>query len=141
VAEGTKSVVRQRTADILRIIARVIGIIIIVFFLIIIIGEGIQEGFLNISVESLYVLIPTIVAVAAFILSWWRELLGGILLVVAYLLFSFSPSIHSLSYKENPQFYTGMFLYALPLFVSGVLFILASWLNGKKILRRKQSAS
>jgi uncharacterized membrane protein HdeD (DUF308 family) len=77
----------------------------------------------------LYVVVPVLFALAAFILSWWREFIGGILLVAAYLLLSFSPSVHSLSYGEKPEFYVFMFLFALPFLVCGVLFIIAARLS------------
>ena len=94
-----------------------------------IIGEGAQEGFHGITIESLYVLIPMIIVLAAFIVSWWREFIGGISLVATYLILSFAPSVHSLSYGEGPHFYIGMFFFAAPLLVSGVLFIMAARLS------------
>jgi succinate dehydrogenase/fumarate reductase cytochrome b subunit len=124
---------RKRMAKILRIIARVIGVIITMFFLAMLIGDGVQsikeEGFRNITAESLYILVPVIIALAAFIVSWWREFSGGISLVLAYLIFSFAPSVHSLYYGEGPHFYIGMFFVALPFLVSGILFIVASRLS------------
>lgn len=123
----------KRTTRILRIIARVISIIVIVFFLLMVVGEGAQsiheEGFQGITVESLYVLIPVIIVLAAFIVSWWRELTGGIMLIAAYLLLSVAPSIHSIYYGEGPHFYIGMFFFASPLLISGILFIVAARLS------------
>jgi hypothetical protein len=124
---------QRRTVKVLRIIARVLGTIVTVFYLAMIIGDGVQslrsEGFSGVSLEVLYVLVPVLFALAAFILSWWREFIGGILMVAAYLLLSFSPSIHSLSYGEKPEFYIFMFLFALPFLVCGVLFIIAARLS------------
>jgi hypothetical protein len=134
---------QKKAADVLRIVARVFGGIIIVFFLILIFGEGAQDG---ISVESLFVLIPIIIAAAAFIVAWWRELLGGILMLAAYLFLSISPSVHSLIIKESLHFYTGIFIYGLPLLISGILYIMTFWLDhrygrGKTRLHSKQAAS
>jgi hypothetical protein len=124
---------RKRTARVLRIIARVIAGIIMVFFLSLLIGEGVQsihdEGFNGINAESLYVLVPAIIALAAFIVSWWREFTGGVLMVAAYLILSFAPSVHSIYYSEKSQFFIGMFFFALPFLASGVLFIIASRLS------------
>ena len=124
---------QKRLAKVLRIIARVIGVIITVFFLAMLIGEGVQsieeEGFSGITAESLYILVPVIIALAALIISWWREFIGGVLLVLAYLLLSFAPSVHSLFYGEEPQFYIGMFFFVLPFLAAGVLFIVASRLS------------
>jgi hypothetical protein len=124
---------QRRTVKVLRIIARVIGIIVLAFSLTMLIGEGVEtlksEGLNSFSLEVLYVVVPVLFALAAFILSWWREFIGGILLVAAYLLLSFSPSVHSLSYGEKPEFYVFMFLFALPFLVCGVLFIIAARLS------------
>ncbi|MGD1119401.1 MAG: hypothetical protein ABR886_07930 [Dehalococcoidales bacterium] len=123
------------TAKILRIIARVIGIVVMMFFLALLIGDGVQsihnEGFHGISAESLYVLVPSIIALAAFIVTWWREFTGGVLMVTAYLILSLAPSVHSVGYDDHPRFYTSLFFFALPFLVCGVLFIIASRL-GKK---------
>ena len=124
---------KYRAARILRIIARVIGIIVAVFFLVMLIGDIemaiSSQGFGGFTSEWLFIIVPLIIALGAFIYAWWRELLGGILLLVGYLLLSFSPSVHSLVYKAEPQFYAGMFYFALPFLVAGVLFIIASRLD------------
>jgi hypothetical protein len=97
------------------------------------IGDGVQsvqeKGFQGITVEWFYVLVPVVIALATFIVAWWRELLGGILLVVAYLVLSFAPSVHSFYYGEGPHFYSGMFFFAAPFLVCGILFIIAARLS------------
>ena len=124
---------KRRAARILRIIARVIGIIVAVFFLVMLIGDIemaiSSQGFGGFTSEWLFIIIPLIIALGAFIYAWWREFLGGILLLVGFLLLSFSPSVHSIFYRENPQFYAGMFYFAAPFLVAGVLFIIASRLD------------
>jgi hypothetical protein len=135
-AEANGKTNQQRMARILRIIARVFGIFIMVFVLAMVIGEGVQsihdEGFHGISVESLYVLVPVIIALAAFIVTWWREFTGGVLMVAAYLILSFAPSIYSINYENPPRFIIGMFFFALPILMCGVLFIIASRLAKAK---------
>jgi len=124
---------QRKLTTVLRSIARIIGVIALVFFLLMLIGDGVQtiqdEGFSGISAESFFILLPVIVALAAFVISWWQEFIGGISLVLAYLLLSFSPSVHSIYYGDEPRFYIGMFFFALPILVSGVLFIVASRLS------------
>jgi hypothetical protein len=136
---------RPRTARILRIIARVIGILVAVFFLIMLIGDveiAIREqGFEGITSEWLFIIVPLIISLAAFVYAWWREFLGGILLLVGYLLLSFSPSVHSFFYKPEPTFYDGMFYFAMPFLIAGVLFIVASLLDrGEMDLKREDTA-
>jgi hypothetical protein len=122
-----------RAARILRIIARVIGIIVAAFFLVMLIGNIesaiTSQGFEGITAEWLFIIIPLIIALGAFVYAWWREFPGGILLLVGYLLLSFSPSVHSIFYGEKPQFYFGMFYFAVPFLIAGVLFIIASRLD------------
>lgn len=121
---------RYRAARILRIIARVIGVIVAVFFLAMLIGDveiAIKsQGFEGITSEWLFIIIPLILALAAFGLAWRWELLGGILLLVIYLILSFSPSLHSVFYHNEPRFYYGMFYFAAPFLVCGVLFIITA---------------
>ena len=116
---------RPRAARILRIIAKVIGIIVAVFFLVMVFGN--VESI--ITSEGLFIVIPLVITIGAFVYAWWRELLGGFLLLVGYLLLSFSPSIHSFFYKPEPGFYDGMFYFAAPFLVAGILFIIASRLD------------
>ena len=136
---------RPHVARILRIIAKVIGIIVAVFFLVMVIADAqgaiTSETFKGITLEWLFILIPVIIVLAAFLVAWRWELPGGILLIPAYLILSFSPSFHSLFYKDEPQFYWGMFYFAAPFLVAGVLFIAAAWLSKRgSALERKDTA-
>ncbi|MFH1646533.1 MAG: hypothetical protein ABID71_02420, partial [Chloroflexota bacterium] len=70
--------------------------------------------------------VPILLAVAALIVAWWRERVGGILLIVTYLVLSLAPSVHSIYYGEGFQFYAGMWFFALPFLVAAILF-LAAW--------------
>jgi hypothetical protein len=131
---GTLSKIdRSRVARILRIIAKVIGIIVAVFFLMMLIGDAemaiTSETFSGITSEWLFILIPVVIALAAFGIAWRWEFLGGILLIPAYLILSFSPAIHSIFYNPEFRIAGGMFLFALPFLVAGVLFIAAAWLS------------
>jgi hypothetical protein len=121
---------RKRTANILRIIARIIGVAIVVFFLAIIIGDAVQsiqsEDSNAFTGEALFILIPIIIALAAFVLSWWYEFIGGVLLVAAYFILSFSPALHSVYYGPQFRVFAGMFAFASPFLIVGVLLIIAS---------------
>jgi hypothetical protein len=123
---------RKRLAKYLRLIARIIGGIITVFFLWFLIGETVMsipaEGF-TFDVESLFIVVSVIIALAGYIVSWWQERGGGSLLILSYLLLSFSPTIHSLYYGPGFQFYAGMFLLALPFLIAGILFLIYSQLS------------
>lgn len=121
---------QKNIITILRIVSRVFGFIVTVFFLIVVCSSGVQDG---VSVESLFVIIPIAVAVAGFITAWWRELAGGILMAAAYVLLAISPNVHALVYSKDLQFYTGIFIYGSPFLVSGILYILTWWLDRRYI--------
>ncbi|MFH1647686.1 MAG: hypothetical protein ABID71_08400, partial [Chloroflexota bacterium] len=78
---------RVRRARGLRLVARIIGIFVAVFFLAMLIGDAVtsirEEGFKGITTESLYAIVPILLAVAAFVVAWWRERVGGIILILA----------------------------------------------------------
>jgi hypothetical protein len=124
-----------RVARILRIIAKVIGIIVAVFFLVMLIGDAekaiTSDTFTGITPEWLFIFIPVLIALAAFFVAWRWELLGGILLILAYLILSFSPAVHSIFYRPEFRIAGSMFLFALPFLVAGVLFIAATWLSAR----------
>lgn len=123
---------RKRPAKKIRLAARIVGGIITVFFLWFLIGETVMsvqsEGF-TFDAESLFILVPVIITLAGYIVSWWQERGGGSLLVLAYLLLSFSSTIHSLYYGSGFHFYAGMFLLALPFLIAGILFLISSQLS------------
>ncbi len=114
----------------LRWAARIIGLVAVVFILLILAGESIStwnDSGIIFTFESLYIFLPSAILLTAYILSWWKERLGGILLVAGYLLLSLSPSVHSIFYGgEGFTFFAAMFFFAAPFLISGVLFILAS---------------
>lgn len=134
----TSDISRERTARALRIIARVIGTIATAFFLAMVIGDAVDsilsENSEGINLEVLFIVVPLIITLAAFILCWWREFAGGIALVAAYLILSFSPSVHSLFYNAAPGFYYGMFFVGSPFLIAGVLFIIAARLAKRRML-------
>jgi hypothetical protein len=114
-----------QAATVLRIIARVFGLAVVVFFLTIVFSSGAQDGF---KLDILYILIPVVLAAAAYIIAWWREMLGGILMLAAYLLIALAPNIQSLIIGKGLQFYTGIFIYGSPFLITGILFIVAACL-------------
>ena len=124
---------QPRLARRLRLAARLIGAIIAFFFLAFLVGETVQSiiegGFQNLDPEGLFAAVPAIFLVGAFIVAWWRERLGGILLIVAYFVQSFAPTIHAAFYRQSFHIFSHMFLFALPFLVAGILFLIASRLS------------
>ncbi|MEW6034634.1 MAG: hypothetical protein AB1603_07250 [Chloroflexota bacterium] len=126
---------QQRLVKPVRWAARAVGIVVLVFFLTMLVGETVvsvqEEGLQAISAEGLFIVVPVVIALAAFVISWWWERAGGFLLVLAYLVLSLSPTIRALLNGEGLRFFSGMWLFGLPFFVAGVLFLICSWLSRK----------
>ena len=116
--------------------ARIIGILVIAFFLMFLIGETVmaiqEEGFEGIELEGFFVALPIIIAAAGFIVSWWRERVGGSILIVAYFLSGFISAIVSLYQGEGFHLRAPIWwLITIPFLVAGVLFLICSSLSRK----------
>jgi hypothetical protein len=118
-------------------IARIIGLIILVFLLMILIGEtvtSIQDETFKFDVESLYIIIPTVIALTAYILSWWHKTLGGSLLILVSITFGILPYISVRQHQESwsiSQALQGWLILGLPFFIIGVLFLISAFLDRK----------
>jgi hypothetical protein len=130
----------------MRIAARVIGLAVTLFGLMMAIGEGIQslqtEGFGPINLVFFggsFIVLSMFAALAGCIISWWRVRLAGILLVLTFfglitagvlaggpvdLPERFSPSV----ILTNMGWASIM---GSPFLVAGVLFLLSWWLSRK----------
>ena len=117
---------QQRLAKRIRWAARIIGLLAAAFFLVFLIGEivifmamqqemGLIRGVLNAML--------VIVAVAGCIVSWWRQWLAGILLILT----SFALVISGIAVYG----FTIVLLFGSPFLVAGVLFLLSWWLSRK----------
>jgi len=125
---------RQRIAKRTRWAARIIGLVVIAFFSLILIGETITsiqaEGF-EFDVESLLVIVPLVIALAGYIISWWREQVGGLLLILVSIAFGILPSISAQPAWSMLEALQGWLILGLPFLVVGVLFLTSSWLSKK----------
>lgn len=127
---------RKRFAQAARIIARVIGLIVLVFLLFIVVSNAADVVKKNgwqglIDNDSLYILVPTVLAAAAFCLAVWWEFAGGIAVIAAYVILGLSPNILDLANGGEFHLYLGIFAFGAPILVSGILFILAARLYKK----------
>ncbi len=127
---------RQRIAKRTRWAARIIGLIFIAFFLLMLIGETITsiqaEGF-EFEVESLLVVVPLLIALAGYIISWWRERVGGSLLILVSIVFGILPPIAAQPSWSTSEALQGWLILGLPFLVAGVLFLISSWLSRKTL--------
>ena len=80
---------------------------------------------------ALFALLPMLLGVVAYVVSWWREWLGSILLIAAYIVLGSAPSLHGIVYEDGFHFYVGNFILALPFLAAGILLLFVSRLSGQ----------
>ena len=111
---------------------RIIGLVAAGFFLVILVGEAIGEaiGEGGEVIETAGILLAALsaVALAGCILSWWRERLAGILLVLV----SVGLGIHIGVYAGHNHFLAWSMV-GLPYLIAGGLLLSAWWLERKAV--------
>ena len=110
---------------------RVIGLFTAGFFLAFFIGEAISEVLAEdweatIGVEGILLGILVAIALAGCIISWWRQRLGGILLILA----SIGLGIHIGIIAPRNHFFVWLIM-GLPYLIAGGLLLYAWWLERK----------
>ena len=116
---------QHRLAGGMRLTGRVIGLVAALFLMIMLIGGAVTE---TEPVEAAGVLLGTIgvTALAGCILSFWRERMAGILLVLV----AIGLGIHIGVYAGRNHFLVWLML-GLPYLVAGGLLLTAWWLERK----------
>ena len=121
---------QERQVKRMRLAARIIALGAAGFLLISMIGSAIAEapaeGSETAAIEGILLVVIGGVALAGGILSWWRERLAGILLVLA----AMAMGIHIGVVAGRNQFIVWLVM-GLPFLVAGLLF-LSSWRLSKK---------
>ena len=116
---------RYRYTRWLRWTSRIICIIFMVFGATILIGgavsEYLTEDTVTMSVEGSTLIIIGVFALVGCIVSWWRDLIAGILLVAI----SAGLGIHIAIYAGHNHFLAWLVL-GLPYFIAGIL-LLSAW--------------
>lgn len=141
---------RQRLAKGMRWAARIIGLPVTFFGLMMAVGEGVQssltEGFGPINLAFLggsFIVLSMVIAGAGCIISWWRVRLAGILLVLT-LFGLITAGILAGGPIDYPERFSLSFILAnirqasimgSPFLVAGVLFLLSWWLTRKTSLQ------
>jgi len=75
--------------NVLKWIARVSGSLVGIFFLIFVIGEGFYYGATYSSnYESILILFIPVCLIAGIVIAWWREGLGGLIIIGAVVMFN-----------------------------------------------------
>ena len=115
----------------MRLTGRIIGLFTAGFFLAFLIGEAISEVLAEdweatIGIEGILLGILVAIALAGGIISWWRQRLGGILLVLA----SIGLGIHIGIIAQRNHFLVWLVL-GFPYLIAGGLLLYAWWLERK----------
>ena len=122
---------QEHLAKRMRWAARVIGLVAAVFFLTMLIGsaaEALTGNLEPVTIGGALLGILGAIALAGCIVSWWRERLAGILLVLT----SVGLGIHIGFYAGRNHFLTWSML-GLPYLVAGLL-LFSSWRLSRKTL-------
>lgn len=110
---------------------RIIGMIAAGFFLVFLVGEAVGESFSEGEgiIEAAGILIAALSAVAlvACLISWWRERLAGILLVLV----SIALGIHIAIYAGHNHFLAWLMV-GFPYLVAGGLILGSLWIERKE---------
>jgi hypothetical protein len=111
---------KQRLAKLMRWVGRIICLVITIFGGIMLIGEAVSEilsnGFMTMSMAGILLVLIGVVALAGCILSWWKDLLASILLVIT----SAGLGVHIGIFAGHNHFLAWSMLGA-PYLVSGLL--------------------
>ena len=123
---------QQRLAKRMRLTARVIGLVASGFWLISLITSGIFEALAGdweaiVEIEGILLVVFAAIALAVCVVSWWRERLAGILLVLIAIGFG----AYSGAIAGRNHIIVGLMI-GLPYLIAGVL-LLYSWRLSRKI--------
>ena len=80
-------------------------------------------------------LIPSFILLIILIISWKRELLGGIIFMIIGL--GMSPFVYNLNYNMNHSFWKSIgviMMITIPFFIVGLLFLISYFKNKKQSL-------
>ncbi|MBU4314042.1 MAG: hypothetical protein KJ821_04535 [Actinobacteria bacterium] len=117
----------DRTAKRIRWAARVIGITAGAFWVISLIASSIAEFGTPVPIEGFILAGLVAINVIGIITAWWKEKIGGIIIVTA------AASLCTFSYIEaGHNKILALLISGFPFLISGILFLI-SWWRSKKV--------
>ena len=132
---------QNKIAVTFRWFTRVVGLIATLYFLFWYVFFDIGSGLVDhipINADIISPILFGALVLVAYILSWWRERLSGILFILAAIGVFVIPAIISII-NAKPVWNGGFSLYfmnwaylGLPLLVAGVLYLTTSWLSKRR---------
>jgi len=100
--------------------ARAIGLVAALFFVFMLIGSAVSDGVGPMDVESSTMVLLVVVALAGCIVSWWRDAIAGMLLVLTSIGFG----VH-IGYFAGQNHALAWSMVGLPYLIAGVLLLLS----------------
>jgi hypothetical protein len=125
---------KRRSSLVINWIARIFGLIVVVVFVIFVVGDTIdtmQQGN-GFDVESLYIILPIVLALAGYILAWWHKVIGGSLLILVSIILSILIGWATQRFQgpmSNFHALIGWLLLGLPFLITGALYLISAYLD------------
>ncbi|MEE9430890.1 MAG: hypothetical protein V3V16_07625 [Melioribacteraceae bacterium] len=114
--------------SVIRYIARLFSILLIVLIVTLSIGEGLPNP-VTLSTAEILLFVSLLIMLVGLVLSWQREHVGGLLIILGFILFFIVNSVSSGSLR------LGFFFLLFPL--TGILFVLCCRID-KRIIDTKK---
>jgi ABC-type Fe3+ transport system permease subunit len=124
----------NRPSVIINWVARIIGLIVVVVFLVFIIGDTVdtmQQGN-GFDVESLLIILPIVLALAGYILGWWHKVIGGSLLILVSIILGILIAWAAQRFQgPMSDFHAiiGWLILGLPFLVTGALLLISAYFD------------
>jgi len=118
----------SKTGSLIAWIARAVGLVAIIFFLVFFVAKGYPFLRDELGLEAASVGFMIFSAVVGYIVGWFSELVGGIILVVGGGILAIYLMFLGGSYGLE-----GGMVYGLPFIVPGILFLIADASSGKSV--------
>ena len=135
-ARRTDERIRWRTSEEVKWATRIITLAIALFYLIVGIQNvmSMQNEDFKLDVDNLLVVVPSVIALSGCIASWWRERVGGSLLIVASVAYCVLLYISNLQHQLLWPMLTLFLNCLIPgsiFLIAGILFLICSRLSQK----------
>jgi len=135
-ARRTDERIRRRTSEEVKWATRIITLAIALFYLTVGIQNvmSMQNEDFKLDVDNLLVVVPSVIALSGCIVSWWREWVGGSLLILASVAYGVLLYISNLQHQLLWPALTLFLNWLIPgsiFLIAGIMFLICSRLSQK----------
>jgi uncharacterized integral membrane protein len=126
----------KHSSTIIKWVARIVGLIVLVIFVVFLIGNTVDtlQQANKFDIESLYIIVPIVLALIAYILTWWYKIIGGSILILVSIIFAILLSTATrINTELTSDFHAvlGWLMLGLPFLVVGILFLISAYFDRK----------